>query len=309
MRGLEALTLSLPPTPGHAVPMRTRNKGLPTLGGALREQGYEPLYLYGGYAYFDNMRDFFAGNGYTVIDRTAIGGGDIHHETIWGVADEDLFALALRELDARAARGAPVFAHILTTSNHRPFTYPSGRIDIASGSGRDGAVKYADWALGQFMREAARRPWFADTLFVFVADHTANGRGRTDLPPANYRVPVVLYAPGRIAPGTVSTTASLVDVPSTLQACVGAARPEGFFGFDLLRPGAGHPRAYLANYLTVGYLEDGAVVELTPRRGLRVIDAASGRPLAPSDGRIARVVEHAVAGYQNAADRLRAAIP
>lgn len=309
VRGLEALTLSLPPTPGHAVPMRRRNKGLPTLGGALREQGYEPLYIYGGYAYFDNMRDFFGGNGYTVIDRTAIPSGEIHHETVWGVADEDLFSQALREIDARAASGAQVFAHVLTTSNHRPFTYPAGRIDIASGSGREGAVKYADWALGEFIREAARRPWFPDTLFVVVADHTSNGRGRIDLPPVNYRIPLVFYAPGRIAPGRVESTASLVDVPPTLLAQVGGASPEGFFGVDMRERGGRHARAFLANYLTVGYLEDGAVVELSPRRGTRVLDAADGRPLARTDARVGRLIEHAVASYQAAADLLKGARP
>ena len=141
VRGLEALTLSVPPTPGHAVPMRPDNKGFQTIGGIFKQHGYEPLYLYGGYSYFDNMKDFFSGNGYTVIDRNSIDAADIHHETIWGVADEDLFTLALRELDQRAAVGKLFFAHIMTTSNHRPFTYPADRIDVPSGSGRPGAVK------------------------------------------------------------------------------------------------------------------------------------------------------------------------
>jgi hypothetical protein len=96
VRGLEALTLSIPPTPGHAVPMRKNNKGFQTIGGVFRDNGYESLYLYGGYSYFDNMNDFFGGNGYTVIDRTAIAKENITHENVWGVADEDLFRQAIR---------------------------------------------------------------------------------------------------------------------------------------------------------------------------------------------------------------------
>jgi phosphoglycerol transferase MdoB-like AlkP superfamily enzyme len=84
VRGLEALSLSVPPTPGHAVLMRKQNKGFQTLGGVLKAQGYEPLYLYGGYSYFDNMQDFFEGNGYTVVDRRAIAKENITHETVWG---------------------------------------------------------------------------------------------------------------------------------------------------------------------------------------------------------------------------------
>jgi len=130
VRGLEALALSLPPTPGHSVVKRPNNDHLFTVGEVFAEKGYEPLYLYGGYGYFDNMEHFFGGNGYTVIDRTALDKADIHYENIWGVADEDLFTLTLRELDKRHTAGTKFFAHVMTTSNHRPYTYPAGRIDI-----------------------------------------------------------------------------------------------------------------------------------------------------------------------------------
>ncbi|MSQ18480.1 MAG: LTA synthase family protein [Betaproteobacteria bacterium] len=142
VRGLEALTLSVPPTPGHSIVKRPNNDNLLTIGEVFKESGYEPIYLYGGYRYFDNMNAFFSGNGYTVIDRTALKPDEIHFANIWGVADEDLFSLALRELDKRHAAGVKFFAHVMTTSNHRPFTYPAGRIDIASKSGWDGGVKY-----------------------------------------------------------------------------------------------------------------------------------------------------------------------
>ncbi|MBL8485698.1 MAG: sulfatase-like hydrolase/transferase, partial [Rhodocyclaceae bacterium] len=72
VRGLEALTLSIPPTPGHSIVKRPDNDRLHTLGEIFEERGYESLYLYGGYGYFDNMEAFFGGNGYTVIDRTHI---------------------------------------------------------------------------------------------------------------------------------------------------------------------------------------------------------------------------------------------
>ncbi|HEY7761194.1 MAG TPA: sulfatase-like hydrolase/transferase [Burkholderiales bacterium] len=302
VRGLEALSLSIPPTPGHAVPMRPRNKGLQTLGEVLRERGYEPLYIYGGYSYFDNMRDFFEGNGYTVIDRRAIDAQTISHETIWGVADEDLFRHALREMDARAAAGKRVFAHIMTTSNHRPFTYPEGRIDIPSGSGRDGAVKYTDWAIGRFVEEASRRPWFRQTLFVFVADHTSRGRGRTDLPPENYHIPLIVYAPGVVAPGRIDWVASQIDVAPTVLALLNISYTSRFFGQDILTEGRKHQRAFMANYLTVGYMEDGMVVELSPKRRVRVVEADSGRPVPTSDAHARHLVDEAVGYYELAAE-------
>ena len=304
VRGLEALSLSIPPTPGHAVPMRPRNKGLQTLGGVLREHGYESLYLYGGYSYFDNMQDFFEGNGYTVIDRRAIDARAISHETIWGVADEDLFRQALREIDVRVAAGKRVFAHVMTTSNHRPFTYPEGRIDIPSGSGRDGAVKYTDWAIGRLVEEASRRPWFDQTLFVFVADHTSRGRGRTDLPPENYHIPLIVYAPGIVAPGRIDWLASQIDVAPTVLALLSISYTSRFFGQDILTEGRKHQRAFMANYLTVGYMEDSLVVELSPKRRVRVVEADSGRPVPSWDPRARHFVDEAVGHYELAAEVL-----
>lgn len=305
VRGLEAISLSLPPTPGLAVLARKNNKGFQTLGGVLKMHGYDPVFIYGGYSYFDNMSDFFGGNGYTVVDRTSLASQDITHETIWGVADEDLFKMVLREMDSRAATGRKIFAHIMTTSNHRPFTFPAGRIDISSGTGREGAVKYSDWAIGNFMRQAAARPWFKDTMFVFVADHTSRGRGRTDLPMENYRIPLIIYSPGNVAPAGIHTLASQIDVAPTLLALLNLGYTSQFFGQDILSEGQHHKRVFMANYLTVGYVEDGVLVELSPKQRSRVVNAASGRQLAPGDSRAKSTLVEAIAYYQLANDILR----
>jgi len=305
VRGLEALTLSMPPTPGHAVPMRRNVPPLQSLGSVLREHGYESLYVYGGYAIFDNMRSFFEGNGYEVVDRSAVPSAEIVHENIWGVADEHLFAQAIREMDVRTRDGRKVFAHVMTTSNHRPFTYPDGRIDIPSGSGRDGAVKYTDWAIGTFLREASTRPWFADTLFVLVADHTSNGRGRTDLPPVNYHIPMVFYAPKHIVPGRLEHLASQIDVAPTVLGFLGLPYQSQFFGHDLFGADAARGRALLSNYLTVGYYRDDVVVELGPKQRVRVLSATDGRVLPAEHPGAADHVREAIAYYQSASSILR----
>lgn len=303
VRGLEALTLSLPPTPGHAVLMRSKNKGMATLGGIFKDQGYDALYLYGGYSYFDNMRDFFAGNGYTVIDRTALEKNEISHENVWGVADEDMLRRAIKELDTRTVTGKKVFAHVMTTSNHRPFTYPDKRIDIPSGQSREGAAKYADWAIGALIREARGHAWFDDTVFVFVADHTSHGRGRMDLPPENYHIPMVIYGPKWIKPATIDYVASQIDVGPTLLSLLDFSYRSSFFGQDILKEGRHHQRAFMANYLTVGYMERGEIVELVPKRKVRVVNAKTGLLLPPSAAQ-RRLVDEAVSYYQVASDTI-----
>jgi phosphoglycerol transferase MdoB-like AlkP superfamily enzyme len=305
VRGLEALTLSIPPTPGHGVLMRKNNKGFPTLGGVLKQKGYEPVYVYGGYSYFDNMNDFFSGNDYTVVDRMNIAKEHITHETIWGVADEDLFHQAIREIDRRATQGQKIFAHIMTTSNHRPFTYPEGRIDIPSGAGRAGAVKYTDWAIGKFIDEARSKSWFRQTLFVFVADHTSHGRGHADLDPANFRIPMVIYAPGHVAPAHVDYLASQIDVAPTILGLLDMSYVSRFFGQDILTEGKLHQRAFMSNYLTVGYMQDGVVIELSPKRRIHAFDAKSNRERGLDEPLVKELAEEAESYYQLATAVLR----
>lgn len=304
VRGLEALTLSVPPTPGHAIPMRPNNTGLFTLGGVFREHGYDALYLYGGYSYFDNMKSFFGGNGYTVMDRSDIPRAKVSHETIWGVADEDLFGQALAEMDRRVSQGRKVFMHVMTTSNHRPFTYPEGRVDIPSGSGRDGAVKYTDYAIGRFIREAETRPWFADTVFVIVADHTSIGRGKTSISRAQFHIPMVMYAPHWIAPRSVDTVSSQIDVGPTILGLLNVGYRSQFFGRDILHDGEIDPHVFMANYQTVAFLDDGLLAELRPRRATRVVrqdtDEAVSGPHADE------VLAEGIALYQVAAQRFSA---
>jgi hypothetical protein len=198
-RGMEALTFSMPPTPGRSIVKRPRNENLFTLGSVFRAKGYDTAFIYGGFGYFDNMNAFFGNNGYRVMDRTGVWPKeDITFANVWGACDEDLFRWTMREADASAARANPSITFVMTTSNHRPFTYPEGRIDLPPKiSGRAGAVKYTDYAIGQFLREAATKPWFKNTVFVIVADHCASSAGKTELPVQNYHIPLIIYAPRR----------------------------------------------------------------------------------------------------------------
>ena len=132
-----------------------------------------------GYGYFDNMSYFFSHNGFSIVDRSNFTRDEITFANIRGVCDEDLFRKTIQESDRSWTAGKPFFSMVMTTSNHRPYTYPAGKIDIAAGTGRGGGVKYADYAVGQFIEQAQKRPWFKDTVFVFVADHCAASAGST----------------------------------------------------------------------------------------------------------------------------------
>lgn len=267
VRGLEALALSVPPTPGQSIVKRPNNDSLFSLGGVFKSKGYDVRFMYGGYGYFDNMNDFFDGNGYQVIDRTAIPAERIHHENIWGVADEDLFTQALLEADKAHAGGKPSFMQIMTTSNHRPFTYPEGRIDIPSKTGRSGGVKYTDWAIGDFIDRAAAKPWFADTVFVIVADHCASSAGKSDIPVNRYHIPALVFSPKHVPAAEFDRLTSQIDLLPTLLGLLNFSYKSRFLGYDMFDLEAGRERIFLGTYQDLGYVRNGKLVKLDSRRG------------------------------------------
>ena len=268
VRGLEALSLALPPTPGQSIVRRPNNDTLFSLGSVFEDKGYAVLFAYGGYGYFDNMNAFFDANDYRSIDRRAIPSHRIEFENVWGVADEHTFDQVLAEIDReRAPRPAkPVFVHVMTTSNHRPYTYPPNRIDIPSGSGRDGAVKYSDYAIGRFLEQARSRPWFDDTVFVITADHGANARGTSRIPVDKYLIPVFVYAPKYVRPRKVDRLMSQIDIAPTVLGLLHFDYYSKFFGHDVLSSPPESDRAFVANYQTLGYLKGDRMVLLHPKR-------------------------------------------
>lgn len=270
-RGLEAITLSVPPTPGRSIVKRIgRESGFASLGQQLSARGYDSVFLYGGRGYFDNMNAFFSGNGYRVVDQTKVADEEIHFKNAWGMADEDLYTQAVKIADEDHAQGKPFLLQLMTTSNHRPYTYPDGRIDIPSGEGREGSVKYTDWAIGEFLKTARDKPWFDNTLFVFVADHCAGSAGSQDLPVENYRIPLFIYAPTLIKAREDAQLASQIDLAPTLLGLLHLNYTSQFFGRDLNQRTNLPPRVLIGNYQHLGLFDGKDLAILSPMRGVRL---------------------------------------
>ncbi|HET8940856.1 MAG TPA: LTA synthase family protein [Rudaea sp.] len=264
VRGLEAVTLSIPPTPGDSLLKQKHNEGLFSLADLFNQRGYESEFVYGGYGYFDNMNAFFQHNGYQAVDRRDIPAtATIHSENVWGVADEDLYTLAMSRMDKIHARNQPFFLHIMTTSNHRPFTWPRGRVDMAQGS-RRGAVKYTDWAIGDFIARMRNKPYFADTVFIITADHCAASDGRTRIPLNRYHIPLFIYSPAHIVPQRIDRMVSQIDISPTLLGLLHFSYRTRFFGHDIFALPPGDERAYPSTYQNLGYLRGLGLTILSP---------------------------------------------
>ncbi|NMM46650.1 sulfatase-like hydrolase/transferase [Rhodospirillaceae bacterium KN72] len=312
VRGLEALSIGTPPTPGQSIVRRPQNGGLENVGEELKEQGWTPYWVYGGYGYFDNMNAYFCANEYKVVDRTDLDAEGIaaHSENIWGVADEDLYSLAMRQFDREFESGNRFFAHIMTTSNHRPYTFPEGRVNFPQHH-REGGVAYTDWAIGNFIRRASEKPWFKNTLFIITADHTAKAAGKTDLPPSRYHIPMIWYAPGLIGPGVEGRLMSQVDIAPTLMGWLGLDYTSRFFGYDLFRLEPGRERAFISTYQKLGYLKGGRLVILDVNKPPVVVDGFDAETeTAGTEGTAAiagddALIEEAIAWYQSASSLFR----
>lgn len=303
VRGMESLTLSIPPTPGRSIVKRPESTGIFNIGSVFRDKGYDISFFYGGNGYFDNMNAFFGNNGFRIHDQVSESSEDIAFKNAWGVSDEDLYKWVIADADAAAESGKSFYDFVMTTSNHRPYTYPDGRIDILSHSGRAGAVKYTDYAIGKFIDEARTKPWFNNTIFVIVADHCANSAGKTDIPVNNYHIPLLIYAPGKIEPQRIETLSSQIDFAPTLFAILNWSYQSEFYGKNILAMDANAGRALLGTYQHLGLLKHNTLTELKPFRKSETyrVDSQSGQQIRVADDDNIRL--DAIAYYQTAADQ------
>lgn len=265
VRGLEALTLCLPPSPGESIIKRPNNANLFSTGKVLRDKGYITQFLYGGDSYFDNMEAFFSSNGYEIIDKKSFSKDEITFANIWGVCDENIYQKAIQVFNKDAKLGKPFFGHIMTVSNHRPFTYPEGRIDPANIKSRNGGVKYTDYAIGLFMTEARKQSWFNNTVFIIVADHCASSAGKTELPPDEYHIPALVYAPGFVKPQQIGTLVSQIDLMPTVFGLLHFSYDSQFYGKDIFSADY-QSKAFIATYQNLGYWKDTILTILSPVR-------------------------------------------
>lgn len=268
VRGLDALSIAIPPIPGQAIVHRPNNAHLAGISDFLRTKNYETYFIYGGYGVFDNMNNYFRANDYKVIDRTDFDAKSIQTENVWGVDDESLFNNSIKIFDEDTAKSnKPFFAHIMTTSNHRPYTFPAGKIDLPQGK-REGAVKYTDYAIGKFIENAKSKPWFKDTVFVIVADHCASVAGKSKLPVDKYHIPLFIYAPDMLPAGHYSRIASQIDIVPTLLDVLGIKGAEHFYGQSMFAAVAENKpeRAFISNYQSLGYYKNDTLIVLSPKQ-------------------------------------------
>lgn len=270
VRGMEAVTASFPPVPAESIVKRQHNERMFNWSTVMRDAGYDPTFIYGGYGAFDNMNYFFGNNGYRVIDRSDM--EKPRFSNIWGVSDEDLFRHTFKVFDEQHAKGSRIFSVVMTTSNHKPFTFPAGIEGVEpEGGGRDAGVRYADHAIGRFVDELKGKPYFENTVVVIVADHGARVYGKEDFPLRSYEIPFLVYAPRHFAPRRVESVTSQLDVAPTVLGLLGISYESAFFGRDVLAGKAPEHAVPLNHNRDIALLEGDTLHQLGFRKSAATV--------------------------------------
>jgi phosphoglycerol transferase MdoB-like AlkP superfamily enzyme len=301
VRGIEAVIAGFPPTPAlSVVKLNKSQRNFATLASVLRGAGYSNEFVYGGESHFDNMRGFFLGNGFqTIVDRK-----DFKSPTFvgsWGVSDEDLFGKAHERIQALHGSGENFFLLVFSSTNHTPFEFPDGRIDLVDEDKQtvNNAVRYADHALGDFIGRAKQSAYWADTVFMVVADHDTRVYGDELVPVNKFHIPGVILA-ADIKPKRIESIVSQIDLAPTLLSIMGVDGEHPFPGRDLTRtlPEFGNdasalrPRAMMQFDQNYAWLQDGRVTVLLPTGETRAFKYDSRTheldPAAATDPTMAR---------------------
>ncbi|MEZ1319469.1 LTA synthase family protein [Pseudomonas fluorescens] len=258
-QGMFATMACFPNLPGFEYLMQTpegshKLSGLPQL---LSARDYDDVYVYNGDFAWDNQSGFFSNQGMTNF----IGRNDfvnpVFSDPTWGVSDQDMFDRGLEELKARDGQDKkPFYALLQTLSNHTPYALPTPlpveRVtDRGSLNEHLTAMRYSDWALGQFFEKARKEPYFKETLFVVVGDHGfGNEQQITEMDLGRFNVPMLLIGPGvQDKFGQVDhTVGTQIDIVPTIMGRIGGDvlhqcwgrdllnLPEGDKGFGVIKP-------------------------------------------------------------------------
>lgn len=276
IRGLEAISMCIPPTPGRSIIKRENKPDLFNIADVFKSKGYSRTFFYGGDSHFDNMIYFFGNNGYDIVDhkeenrfeadiptkRIHIDDSESTFENAWGVCDEDLFNKVLKVTDQQHKTGQPFFNFIMTSSNHPPFTFPDGKINFKeTDTHRSRAVKYTDYAINQFMTKVKTKPWFGNTIFVFTADHNAYSAGRTEINASRYHIPTFIYNLEK-EPQEWPQLSSQIDIFPTIFGLLNWSYNSKLMGQDIRKMTPADERAFISNHRKLVYRKKNDLVIL-----------------------------------------------
>ena len=209
----------------------------------LDREGYTTSFFHGGhnismgfsaYAHSIGYQHYYGLDEYCQSSKY---GGMDDWDGKWAIWDEPFLQYTLDQLEGTKQ---PFLATVFTASSHHPYHVPEQYCDSLRDEGSQPihkCVRYTDLALRRFFERASREPWYRNTIFVLVADHTNQSSHdvyKTDL--GLYSIPIIFFTPdGSLEPRLdQATIAQQTDITPTLLHLLAYDKPYLAFGDDLL---------------------------------------------------------------------------
>ena len=222
----------------------------------LDREGYSTAFFHGGhnismgfsaYAHSIGYKQYYGLDEYCQSPKY---GGMDDFDGKWAIWDEPFLQFTL---DNIGEMKQPFLTTVFTASSHHPYNVPEQYRDSLVDEGGQPihkCVRYTDMALRRFFERASREPWYQNTIFVLVADHTNQASHdvyKTDL--GLYSIPIIIFTPdGSLAPRHDEVTiAQQTDITPTLLHYLGYSKPYLAFGNDLLATEGGDTWAFSYN--------------------------------------------------------------
>ena len=127
---------------------------------------------------------------------------------------------------------------VFSSSNHTPFELPEGKIEWETGVPRksvENAIKYADYAVGRFFALARQSRYYANTVFVVVADHNVRVYGDDVVPVPGFHIPGLIHLAG-VAAQRYDGLASQPDLLATALGMIGVELKAPVLGRSIFEP-------------------------------------------------------------------------
>ena len=216
----------------------------------LSENGFETYWYHGYTKEFFNRKEYHQSIGFEHIyakEEFIEDGYDENQDIGWGVPDKQLFSTVLNKLENHPA-DTPFFAQVLTLTNHQPFDWDYGELNVPKNdySGADPiysnyqrGINYTDAALGQFWDAFIQSPLADNTIVIITADHGVPFYPSEDLAEADkreilFRIPFVIVDPDDNHPRDIDLQLSQLDLTPTLLSLLNINVENAFIGRPFL---------------------------------------------------------------------------
>ncbi len=236
IHGMSSILAGIPTLKDAFTSSPYSNQKIQSIVSVSNEMGYDTSFFHGapngsmGFLGFGNILGFKHYYGKTEYNN------DADFDGIWGIWDEPFFQYFAKTLNQKKS---PFMATLFSVSSHHPFKVPENH----QGRFKKGPLEihepigYTDYALKQFFKTAQKMPWFNNTIFVLVADHTNQVAYQEYEKSMNrFAVPILFYSPNPKyqLQGEITEPAQQMDIYPTLTDLMGYKKKIRSWGRSLV---------------------------------------------------------------------------